>query len=277
MATVLPSDGAASPVDSAGGASRDRAMGLWEHLMELRARLIRSALVLAAGFVVAAAFSPRIVAFLRAPLDDYNRANPDAPVLVIALDPAAGFSALISVGLFGALGLAAPWIGWELWRFVKPALGGRAPIGVGRFAAAVGVLFWAGAAAGYFLASRATLAFFFSLNAAFGIAPTTGLGEYIGMMVALMTGFGLGFELPAAMMLLARLGLVSSGFYRARRRYAIVAAFVAGAVLTPPDVPSQAIMAGCLLALYELGIRLAAAAERRGDLHAPVPASTGGR
>jgi len=232
-------------------------MGFWDHLMELRARLLRVIVAVGVGFIVAAIFSRHIVEFLRFPLDEFSRAQPENPVRIIGLKMQAGFSTIVSVSIWGGLVLAMPYILWQFWQFVRPGLKVKER-GAATFVVGFGtLLFLAGAAVGHFFTAPAALRFFFFLNDWLGIERTTGLPEYIQLVITLMIGFGLGFELPLIMLILSWLDLVRPESYRARRKHSLVLAFVFGALLTPPDAPSQIIMACCLLALYELGILLA--------------------
>ncbi len=243
--------------------SGDRPMGFWDHLMELRARLLRSLIAVGLGFVLAAIFSQYIIAFLRVPIEAFRATHSEAPPVFRAIPITAGFSAWISASLFGGLTLAMPYVLYQVWAFVRPGLKKRERGAVVPLVAGGTALFLSGAAVGYFYVAPAALNFFFAMNRMLGIEETSGLAEYLKMIIMLMVGFGLGFQLPLIMFVLSGLGVTGPGFYRARRKYAVVLAFVFGAFLTPPDVPSQLIMAGCLLALYELGILLSGLAERR--------------
>lgn len=255
--TDEPADGEQSP------------MNFWDHLMELRARLMRVLIGVGLGFIVAAIFSKYIIDFLCVPMEDFRAARaanpdlPDVPQVFRAMEPTAGFSAWLSVALFGGLVLAMPYILYQVWCFVRPGLkhterGAVVPLVGGGTA-----LFLAGASVAYFYAAPAALKFLFAMNRMFGIEETSGLPEYIKMILMLMIGFGIGFQLPLVMFILSSLGITGPAFYRSRRKYAVVLAFVFGAFLTPPDAPSQIIMAGCLLVLFEFGILLSSLAQRR--------------
>lgn len=243
----------------------DAPMGFMDHLMELRARLLWSLLAVAAGFAAAACLHLRIVGLLKRPLEDFQAANlpPGERVHIIPWSFPEGFGVFVSVCLFGGLALAMPFVLWQAWRFVRPALRREERGLVVPLVAFGTALFLGGAAVGYFYVTPASLKFFALFNRGYGMECATRLSEYISLVVTIMLGFGLGFQLPLVMLILSRTGLAGAAFWRAKRRHAIVLAFVLGAILTPPDVPSQVIMAACLLALYELGLFLSALAERR--------------
>ncbi len=239
------------------------AMGLWDHLMELRACLLRALIAVGIGCILAAILSKYIVAFLCVPIEAFRAAHSEAPDLFRDPDPMAGFSTWLSVSLFGGLIAAMPYILYQVWSFVRPALkirerGAVVPLVLGGTA-----LFLAGVAVAYYFVAPAALEFLFSMNRMFGIEQTSGLPKYVKLMITLMLGFGLGFQLPLVMLIFSWTGLVGAEFFRKRRKYALVLAFVCGAFLTPPDVPSQVIMAFCLLLLYELGILLSVMSGRK--------------
>ncbi|MHC4917704.1 MAG: twin-arginine translocase subunit TatC, partial [Planctomycetota bacterium] len=220
-----------------------------DHLVELRARLIRSLIAVGVGLIVAAVFVRDLVSFLCIPLQEFARLHPEKDVRIITEKLQAGFTTIISVSLFGGLVLAMPFVLWQVWGFIRPALK-SAERAAATFLVAFGtLLFLAGAAVGHFYAAPAALRFFFFLNEWLGIELTTGMPEYIKLVLTLMLGFGVGFQLPLVMLVLSWVGITDAAFFRARRKYALVLAFVFGAILTPPDVPSQLIMAGCLLLL----------------------------
>jgi sec-independent protein translocase protein TatC len=243
--------------------SQDSPTDLWDHLMELRARLVRSLIAVGAGFVLSAVFARQIVAFLKVPMEVYRRAHPGVPALFRDPEILAGFSTFISVSLFGGLVLAMPYILWQVWGFVRPGLQKRERLAAVPLILGGTALFLAGVAVAYFFVAPAALNFLFTMNRMFGIEETSSLQRYIRLILMLMLGFGVGFQLPLVMLILTWVGIVDPGFFRSRRKYALVLAFVFGALLTPPDVPSQLIMAACLLVLYELGILLSVVAERR--------------
>jgi sec-independent protein translocase protein TatC len=244
-------------------ASQDSRADLWDHLMELRARLVRSLIAVGAGFILSAVFAVRIVTFLQGPMEVYRQANPEAPKVFRDPEILAGFSTLISVSIFGGLVLAMPYILWQVWGFVRPGLRKRERLAVVPLVLGGTALFLGGVAVAYFFVAPAALDFLFAMNRMFGIEQTSSLQRYIRLVLMLMVGFGVGFQLPLVMLILTWVGVVDPGFFRSRRKYSLVLAFVFGALLTPPDVPSQLIMAGCLLVLYELGIVLSMVAERR--------------
>jgi sec-independent protein translocase protein TatC len=191
--------------------SEDSPMDLWDHLMELRARLIRALLAVGLGFVVAAVFAKYIVAFLCVPINNFRDAHPGIPTVFRDPDPMAGFSTWIYVSLFGGLVLAMPYVLYQVWSFIRPGLktqerGAMVPLVLGGTA-----LFLAGAAVAYYFVSPAALTFLFSMNEMFGIEQTSGLPRYVKLIVMLMLGFGIGFQLPLIMLILSWIGIVEPG------------------------------------------------------------------
>jgi sec-independent protein translocase protein TatC len=231
--------------------------------MELRARLIRVLVAVGVGFVFAAIFAKQIVIWLCIPIENFRNEHANVPREFRGTDLMEGFSTWIQVSLFAGLVLAMPWVLYQVWAFVRPGLkkeerGAVVPLVLGGTA-----LFLGGVAVAYYFVAPAALNFLFAMNRMFGIEQATRLPKYVKLMTTLMLGFGAGFQLPLVMLILSWIGIVEVGFFRSRRKYALVLAFVFGAFLTPPDAPSQVIMAACLLVLYELGIVLSAIVDRR--------------
>ena len=174
------------------------------------------------------------------------------------------FSTWFSVVLIGGVILAFPYIFWEFWRFVKPALT-RKEISKTR-----GVIFWVsflfflGVAFGYFVIAPYTLNFFGNFQLDENIENRWTIASYFDTMTPLILGTGLAFQLPLVMLVLSKVGIVSAGFLRKQRRYAIVIILIVAAIITPgPDVVSQMTVGLPLLLLYEISILLAARSEKR--------------
>jgi len=238
-------------------------MSFMDHLMELRARLVWSIVAVTVGLAMTAVFVRPILDVLRVPIERFREAHPEAPAVFRSPPVTAGFSAVLSVCIFGGLVLAMPFVLYQVWLFVRPALKRGERKVVVPFVAFGTILFLGGALVAYSFVTDAAINFLFAMNRLVGSEQTCGAGEYLRFVVALMLGFGLGFQLPLVMLVLSWAGVASAAGFRAKRRPAIALAFVFGAILTPPDVPSQILMAACLLALYELGALLSALVERR--------------
>ena len=223
------------------------------HLVELRDRMIKSLLVVLVLFGVCFYFSGDIMKFLSQPLYQALPAG-SKPIFT---DQAGAFFTLTKVAFLTALLAALPWVLYQAWAFVSPGLYEHEK----RFALPliVSSVFFlcVGIAFAYFFVLPAAYKFFISFSAQTGAETLQDLQKYWDFTLAIFFGFGLTFEVPVVEMLLVKLGMVTTQQLREARRYVIVGAFVVAAVLTPPDVLSQFMLAIPLLLLYELGIFLA--------------------
>jgi sec-independent protein translocase protein TatC len=235
----------------------DKKMPLLEHLVELRRRLIYSFIAFILAFLVCYHFSQDIFAFLVRPLADALKDRPDAHMIFTALHEA--FFTYLKVGFWAALFVSFPVIASQIWMFVAPGLYRHEKKAFLPFLVATPVLFLMGAALVYYVIFPMAWHFFLSFQASGGdgalpieVAPK--VDQYLSLSMQLIFAFGLGFELPVLLMLLVRVGIVSSSGLARNRRYAIVGAFIAAAVLTPPDVLSQFSLAIPLIILYEISV-----------------------
>lgn len=225
---------------------------LIEHLIELRARLMRALSGLAVVLLCLLPFSRQIYAALAQPL----MANLPAGQTLIAINPAGAFFAPLKLTLFAALFLSVPWLLFQLWAFVAPALYAREKrLALPLLGSAV-ALFYAGCAFAYFLVLPTVFHFLTSFRPDV-IAVTPDASAYLDFVMAIFFAFGLSFELPVAMVILVALGWVSPAQLKEARGYAVVGIFVVAAVVTPPDVVSQLMLAIPMCLLYEIGIHAA--------------------
>ena len=160
---------------------------------------------------------------------------------------------------------AFPYICFEIWRFIAPALYAREKKALRSVFFWASLLFYAGIAVGYFLILPITLNFFISYKVSEAVLNTISLSSYISLLTSTLLAFGLVFEFPAAITVLSRLGLVSREFLRKYRRHAIVVILIIAALITPADPFSMLVAAAPLLLLYEASVLLAA---RRGETEA---------
>jgi sec-independent protein translocase protein TatC len=220
------------------------------HLVELRDRMIKSLVVVLLLFGVCFYFSGDIMKFLSLPL---YQALP-AGTKPIFTDQAGAFFTLTKVSFLTALLLALPWVLYQAWAFVAPGLYEHEK----RFAVPLifsSVFFMlVGISFAYAFVLPAAYKFFISFSAQTGAETLQDLQKYWDFTLSIFFGFGLTFQVPVVEMLLVKLGMVSTTQLREARRYVIVGAFVVAAVLTPPDVLSQFMLAIPLILLYELGI-----------------------
>jgi sec-independent protein translocase protein TatC len=220
------------------------------HLVELRDRLIKSLAVVLVLFVVCFYFSGDIMRFLSQPL--YEVLPPGTRPIFI--DQAGAFFTLTKISFLTALLLSSPWVLYQLWAFVAPGLYEHEK----RFALPLivsSVFFMlVGIGFAYLFVLPAAYKFFIAFSSQTGAETLQDLQKYWDFTIAIFFGFGLTFEVPVVQMLLVKLGMVSQQQLRDARRYVIVGAFVVAAILTPPDVLSQFMLAIPLILLYELGI-----------------------
>lgn len=219
-----------------------------EHLEDLRRVLIRSALAMLAGMVVALIYTPQILAALKQPLHGLVE-NPD--VFLRSIEVAGAFTATLRIAFWSGLVLAAPLLVLIIGAYLVPALTPaerRAISGVGVMSL---VLFAVGVWMGYRFTLPFALRAMFGLHGWIGVAAEWTLTSYVTFATQLLIAFGLSFELPVVLLVLGRLGLISSATLRTYRRHAIVGILTLAMVLTPPDVFSQILMGVPLILLYE--------------------------
>ncbi|MEP0235220.1 twin-arginine translocase subunit TatC [Roseibium sp.] len=239
---------------------------LIEHLVELRQRLMKSVIAIILMFIVCFYFATDIYNILTVP---YLRAAPDpTAVQMIFTAPQEWFFTQLKLALFGALFLAFPVVASQIYMFVAPGLYKEEKGAFLPFLVATPILFAIGACLVYFLIMPMAMGFFLSMEQTGGegqvaIQHLAKVSEYLGLIMVLIFAFGLVFQLPVVLTLLGRTGLVSSEGLKDKRKYAIVAAFAAAAILTPPDPISQIGLALPTLLLYEVSIISVRLVERK--------------
>lgn len=233
---------------------------LMEHLIELRKRLIWSFVSLAASFAIGFFFVEQITAFLVQPL---LAAGYDQMVFTGVME---AFFNRIKIAFFAAIMIAFPVLATQLWLFIAPGLYRQEKRAFLPFLLMTPVLFIGGAALAYYFAVPVALHFLLGYEGNFGGVEQQALPsvrEYLDFITKFMFGFGVSFLLPVLLMLVERAGLVTRQQLTKGRRYAIVGAFVVAAVLTPPDVVSQLLLAFPLILLYEISLIGILITERR--------------
>jgi sec-independent protein translocase protein TatC len=227
--------------------SIDDRMPFMEHLGELRVRIMRALYGLLAGTVIALPFSERIVDWLARPV---TKLGYD----LVFTAPAEAFWVQMKVGLIAGVFIAAPVILWQVWAFIAPGLHQHERKYAMPFVLIGSVMFVLGGAFSLYVVTPYALTFLLSY-ARPGLKPMITLENEVDFLLKFTLAFGAVFELPLALTLLARMGVVTARMLAKNRKYAILGAFIAGAILTPtPDAFNQALMAGPLIILYEVGI-----------------------
>jgi len=238
---------------------------LLEHLVELRKRLIRSVIAILVLFLVCYVFADKIYAFLVRPLAAvYDREG--ARLIFTGLTEV--FFTYVKVSFFAALFLSFPFISMQIWKFIAPGLYRDEKRAFLPFLLLTPVLFFAGGALVYYLIFPLAWKFFLSFESPGGpgtlpIQLEAKVNEYLSLVMKLIFAFGLSFELPLLLTLLARVGMVTQAGLKEKRKWAIVGAFIAAAVLTPLDPISQISLAIPIILLYEASIISVGWVERR--------------
>lgn len=235
----------------------EKRMPLLEHMIELRRRLLYSIAGFFVCFLISFYFSEEIFEFLVAPLADRLMEREGARMIFTALQEA--FFTYIKVAFFAAAFISFPLVCTQVWLFVAPGLYREEKRAFMPFLVATPVLFFMGGALVYYFIFPLAWDFFLDFQKPAGegtlaIQVEPKVDQYLSLVMQLIFAFGIGFELPVLLILLARVGIVTSQGLAEKRRYAMVGVFVAAAILTPPDVISQIGLAVPIMLLYEVSI-----------------------
>jgi len=243
----------------------DYRMPLMDHLRELRTRLMRVLLCAAVGCGACLVFAKPIWEALVNPM---IVALEDSGMGTMAItQPLEGFITYLKVAGLAGLALASPFIFHQIWSFVAPGLYPKEKKTVMPLVFASTVLFLGGAAFGYFVIFDFAFPFFLEVTRELDqdVQAVLSINAYLGLATKLLIAFGISFQLPVVCYFLARIGLVDHKDLISGFRFAVVGIFLASALITPPDVLSQLLMAGPLMMLYGIGIIIAYFFSTKGD------------
>ena len=259
-------------------------MSFLEHLEELRWHLVRASVAIIVGAVFVfinvrfimdnILFAPKYPAFVT------NRAfawiaqkfnSPDLalntqPFEIINIDMAGQFTTHLNLAMVGGIIIAIPYIFWEFWRFIKPALYEKERRHATGAVFYSSFLFLTGICFGYFMIVPLSTHFFGSYRVSSEIVNQINLTSYVSTVSSIVLGSGIVFELPIVIYFLSKVGLITSGFLKSYRRHAYIILLLLAAIITPPDVFSMLLVSGPLLLLYELGVFLSKRIEKKRDV-----------
>ena len=236
----------------------DKEGGFISHLTELRSRLIHSFIFLFIFFIFCYFFAEHLYGFL---VEPYAQAvkndGTDRRLIFTALQET--FLTYLKVSFFAAFFITSPFILIQIWKFIAPGLYKHEKSAIMPYLVATPILFFLGGLLVYYLVMPLAIKFFLSFESTgiitnLPIQLEAKVNEYLSLIMKLIFAFGLSFQLPVALSLLARVGVIDSKFLRERRKYVVVIIFTAAAILTPPDPITQIGLAIPLLILYELSI-----------------------
>ena len=225
------------------------AQPLVEHLLELRRRLVWILLGIGICFIVAVPFAQKLYAFVAQPLMSVLPQNTS----MIATDVVAPFFVPLKVALMAAFLVSLPNTLYQIWAFVAPALYQNEKRLIVPLILSSLILFIVGMAFCYFLVFPVVFKFFAGMTP-LGVSMATDIDKYLSFVLGMFVAFGMTFEIPVVVVLLYRMGVISFAQLTAARPYIIVASFILAAIVTPPDVLSQVMLAVPMILLYEAGL-----------------------
>jgi len=232
--------------------------GFVSHLTELRKRLIHSFIFLFIFFIGSYFFSENLYAFLVEPFANAVKVSGlERRLIFTALQET--FLTYLKVSFFTAFFITCPFILVQIWKFIAPGLYKHEKIAIIPYLILTPILFFLGGVLVYYLIMPLAIKFFLSfessgLSTGLPIQLEAKVNEYLSLVMKLIFAFGISFQLPVVLSLLARVGVVDAQFLKDRRKYVVVMIFAAAAILTPPDPITQIGLAIPLLILYELSI-----------------------
>ncbi len=240
-----------------------------EHLEDLRWVLIKSIITFVIASIICFYFSNVMFDVLRRPLVEMQQYMKSSQMIELrALHPSEAFLMSLKIAFASGLILSSPVILFFFWQFLSPGLTDRErKLALPAFASGL-ICFLVGVGFCYFVILKLCLLFFWKYTVSMGVKPEWTIGNYISFVITLLIAFGVTFEMPVLSSLLARLGLVNSRMLASKRGYSILAIFILAAILTPPDVFSQILLALPMIGLYEISILAAKVMESDSNANA---------
>lgn len=255
-------------------ANKEGGLSFFQHLEELRWRLVRGAIAVVIVGAAIWVFQRWIMdeIFLSLASEDFisfqlmceyfGACVKSVHIEMISTEMAGQFSYALMMSIVGGLIFAFPYLFWELWSFVKPGLKQNEIKAVRGIVFYVSTLFFIGVLFGYFIVAPLCVQFFGNFQISEGIKNTFTIGSYMSTIITTVAYSGLIFLLPIVIYFFTKLGLISPAFLKKYRRHAIVFVLILSAIITPPDVLSQIIVSIPILMLYEIGIIVASRVEK---------------
>ncbi len=240
-------------------------MTFFEHLVELRKRIINSLIAIAVGAFVGVYIGKYVIVFINRPMFAALKAM-NLPQQLVYTHPAGGFNLIITLGIYIGVVLASPVVLYQIWLFVAPALYKHERGAITGFLFSTVFLFLGGIAFGYFVPLPYMLKFLvkFTIVSLPGVVPMIAINEYFDLILMVLLGFGLIFELPVLVFFLSLFGIVTPQFLWKNIRYAILVIAIVAAIITPsPDAMTMLIFMAPMVGLYFVGIAVSAVVVRK--------------
>jgi len=254
-----------TPPEEPGGA-----MTFFEHLSELRKRIVNSLISIGIGAAIGWFAAPHFVNWIVKPMTDALTKAHLEPKLVYS-HPAGFLNLLITLSIYLGIVIASPWILYQIWLFVAPALYKHERSAITGFLFSTVFLFLAGIAFGYFISLPYVLRFLISFQGP--VVPLINVDEYFDLILMVLLGLGLVFELPVLIFFLSLFGIVTPKFLMKNFRYAILVIAILAAILTPtPDATTMLVFMAVLVALYFVGVAVSWVVVRRRERRLVAPA-----
>ena len=256
-------------------------MSFLEHLEELRWHLVRASVAILFGAIFVfinvkfimdkILFAPKypwfitnkVFAWMAVQFNSPDLAINTQPFSIINYDMAGQFSTHLNIAMIGGIIIAIPYVLWEFWRFIKPALYEKERKHATGAVFYSTLLFMLGVFFGYFLIVPLSTHFFGSYRVSAEVVNQINLNSYISAVTTIILGSGVVFELPIVIFFLSKVGLVNASFLRSYRRHAYIILLLLAAIITPPDVFSMLLVSGPLVLLYEVGVVLSKRVEKK--------------